>query len=218
MKKGAVYKNSNITKLNPSWYYTWGLNGIDGVVDIPFIPMVWGKKNTNTSFTDTVLVLNEPDRPDQSNVSVDDAVFLWTSIKARRKGSPATAGNALNSPWFTSFMTQVSQKPDFICIHWYGPPHPSSLLGTIDSLYQKYSLPIWVTEFAVAQWDSTKPMYSLGDVKTFMSTILPELEKRPYVERYAWKTRDQSDPNMGTSALFDSQGNLTELGQLYASL
>jgi hypothetical protein len=51
-----------------------------------------------------------------------------------------------------------------------------------------------------------------------MEAVVPELNKRSYIERFAWKTRATSDINMGTSALFNDDGSLTALGSLYASL
>lgn len=219
MKKGCVLKNSEssdkVDSLNVSWYYTWNNKKIPNV-KVPFVPMVWGKNSVIPYSSDIILVLNEPDRPDQSNITVIEALNIWNSVNATKKGSPATAANALKSPWFIEFMN--SAKPDFICIHWYGPPNVNSLLKLVDGLHEKYGLPIWITEFAVAQWDTTKPMYTLQEVKAFMRNIIPELESRKYVERYAWKTRDPSDPYMGTSALFDSNGQLTELGKLYSEI
>lgn len=213
MKKGIVLKSTESPeKICASWYYTWGLNEIRGA-QVPFVPMVWGKTVQTKVFSGPLLVINEPDRPDQSNMTVDEAVNVFESLKADRKGSPAVAANPLKSPWFNDFMSRVT--PDFLCVHWYGPPHPDSLLNIVDGLWAKYSLPIWITEFAVAQWDSTKPMYTVGQVADFMRRVLPELEKRTYVERYAWKTRDQSDPYMGTSALFQPDGSFTEIGILY---
>lgn len=219
MKKGCVLKNTDtgahVADLNVSWYYTWGTKQISGA-PVEFVPMIWGKNTLPDVQWDTVLVLNEPDRPDQSNLTVDDAVTIWNSVHAKRRGSPATAGNALKSEWFSLFMQQV--KPDFICIHWYGPPSPDSLLKLVDGLYAKYSLPIWITEFSVAQWDTTKPGYTVDQVLEFMKSVIPRLEARAHVERFAWKTRTPSDPYMGMSALFDDFGKLTSVGQLYASL
>lgn len=219
MKKGCVLKNTEsatkIDALNVDWYYTWGTKQI---VDAPveFVPMIWGKNPFPDVEWDTILVLNEPDRPDQSNVTVDDAVSIWNSVHAKRRGSPATAGNALKSEWFSLFMQIV--RPDFICIHWYGPPNPDSLLKLVDGLYTKYSLPVWVTEFSVAQWNTTKRMYTVDEVLNFMKVVVPELKSRSHVERFAWKTRAQTDPYMGTSALFDDNGKLTRVGELYGTL
>jgi len=38
----------------------------------------------------------------------------------------------------------------------------------------------------------------------------------PYVERFAWFSASQDSPQLGISALFDKDGNLTPLGTIYA--
>lgn len=226
IKKGFVYSSkdataaSKIRSVNPAWYYNWGMNPISGLDNIPFVDMAWSGKANLSSISEgcDLLCLNEPDRTDQANMSVDDAVKLWPQIVATncRIGSPATASNALKAGgWFEQFMQQ-SPKVDFIAIHWYAAPKPSSLLSLIDGLYEKYQLPIWITEFAVADW-TTANKYTPEQVVTFMKTIIPELERRSYVERYSWKTRSLDDPNMGSSSLFDASGNLTPLGEIYKS-
>lgn len=219
-KKGCVIKSTDpcarkkIDSLNVDWYYTWGPRGVDGV-RVPFVPMVWGASKI-PDIDGPILCFNEPDRPDQSNIPVETALWLWPESSPRaRLGSPATASNPIKPGWFTEFM-KGGPKVDFICVHWYGPPRISSLLNIVDGLYDRYTLPIWITEFAVAQWNTTKPPYTEEQVLEFMDEILPELESRAHVERYAWKTRLPSDPYMGSSALFTEDGALTRLGEKYA--
>jgi hypothetical protein len=84
-------------------------------------------------------------------------------------------------------------------------------------VYDQYKKPIWITEFAVADWSATtQSKYSESQVIDFMEDILPALDDLPYVERYCWKTRTTSDTNMGTSALFNDDGTLTRLGKVYS--
>ena len=59
--------------------------------------------------------------------------------------------------------------------------------------------------------------HSKEDVLKFMQAVLPQLEKLDYVERYAWFIAEENNPKLGTSALFDLKGNLTELGEFYAN-
>ncbi len=220
MKKGCVIKRTDpcgrkkVESLHVDWYYTWNLKGIDGVV-VPFVPMVWGA-STIPEVQGPILCFNEPDRPDQSNISVETALNLWPKKTSARLGSPATAANPIKPGWFQDFMS-ADPMVDFVCTHWYGPPNVDSFLKRIDDLYEKYKKPIWITEFAVAQWNPEKPMFSEDAVIQFMQKVLPELEKRPHVERYAWKTRSTTDSVMGTSALFTDDGELTALGKVYQS-
>jgi hypothetical protein len=239
MKKGFVYSGKDLTlqnklkQLNVSWYYTWNP---DAPADstLPFTPMVWSTKHLpkanipleTPGVDNNLLCINEPDMQSQANMTVEDVVAIWSQFEAtgRRLGSPATASNASrDGSWFANFMTAASMgglKVDFIAIHWYAPPNPTSLLGLVDTLYQKYKLPIWITEFAVADWKATSVAtnrYTQDQVIAFMRQVLPELDKRPYVEKYAWKTRSTSDMYMWSSAIFNDDGSLTQVGECYAA-
>jgi hypothetical protein len=231
MKKGAVISLSDpqgdvkIKALNPTWYYTWGERGFPGVL-IPFIPMAWGMNSwllpAPFGVPDTVLLgFNEPDCAQQSNISVQQALSLWPKLveTGRRLGSPATAGNpAKPGSWLEQFVAGGGTF-DFVCVHWYAPPNAQSFLAEVDAIWAKYQKPIWITEFAVADWSGKFPGgFDIQLVKQFMKDACAGLEARSYVERYTWKTRTTSDTNMGTSALFNDDGSLTDLGTLYASL
>jgi len=84
-----------------------------------------------------------------------------------------------------------------------------------------FGRPIWITEMSVAKWEADgikKFAYPQADVYEFMKKLLPELEKRSYVERYSWKQRDEKSIPMSTSTLITDDGkSLTELGKLYMS-
>ena len=109
----------------------------------------------------------------------------------------------------------------FICVHWYGGPNPTWLLNLVDGLWKTYSLPIWITEFGVADWSATtKSQYSLKDTMNFMNGVIPQLEQRSYIQRYAWFDFNPTDVAGGPSALtkHDSAATMTDLGKLYESL
>jgi hypothetical protein len=234
-KKGFVYPRNDPTAaaktaaLKVAWYYNWDHVATPGMpTTIPYTPMSWSQTTVNNpdvmgaltieDSTQMILGFNEPDSPKQSNMTVQLAAQLWPNIvkTGRRIGSPATAGNATTAGgWFDQFM-QTTPKVHFIAIHWYAGPNPDSLLHIVDTLHAKYNLPIWITEFAVADWN-TPNKYTMDDVVTFMKAVIPELEQRSYVERYCWKTRTLSDPNMGFSSIFKDDGSLTALGQVYMS-
>lgn len=237
-KKGFVYPvsdtnlSSKVNQLNVKWFYDW--NTANPNICKTFTPMLWSGKNMlNLSPLETcngdgnLLCFNEPDNIKQANMTVDEVISHWNDLMnlGLRLGSPATATNAstINS-WFYNFMSKINDlgyNVDFIAIHWYAPPNPSSLLNIIDTLWTRYKKPIWITEFAPADWTAKTTgvnKYTQDDVIKFINAVIPELEKRDYVERYAWKTRDISDPCLSCSAIFDANGNLTPVGKLYASL
>jgi Glycosyl hydrolase catalytic core len=225
-KKGFVYDLSDpyfvlkMTSVKPKWYYTWGLHGSPNI-DIPFTPMAWGKGSLPQTPSPVILGFNEPDGTAQSNLTVQQALSLWPTVVAHgdRIGSPATAGNPSTSgSWLEQFMN-AAPKVDFVCVHWYAPPNASSFLKEIDAIWAKYQKPIWVTEFAPADWFGKSPGgFDPNLVQEFMKEACAGLDARSYVERYSWKTRTTEDVHMGTSALFNDDGSLTPLGVTYSGI
>jgi hypothetical protein len=233
-KKGFVYPQITqqiVNELNIGWCYNWNtINTIE--LSVPYTPMCWGSAPkdlvaiTNLSNATELLGFNEPDGVLQSNLTVQQAISLWPQLQATglRLGSPATAGNPTNpTGWLAEFMTAAkanNYRVDFICVHWYAPPNADSFVKELDNLYALYNLPIWITEFSPADWKASlanPTKYLAHDAINFMNQLIPELQSRPYIERFAWKTRPTGDPNLGFAALFNDDGSLTTVGQAYAT-
>lgn len=235
-KKGFVYTGNTATsaamiqKVNPVWYYNWGSIPTTGMPSstIPFSPMVWGKNTIPPTTAYIILGFNEPDSISQSNLSPITAINLWKQnlvpTGATKFGSPATAENPVTGTWLKTFLAgngTYIPKVDFICIHRYQGPDANEFLSFIDSVWSTFNKPIWVTEYAVADWSSTSTKsnkYTIDQVITFMKQTVIGMESRSYVLRYSWKTRTTSDPNMWFSALFNDDESLTALGQIYSNL
>ena len=95
---------------------------------------------------------------------------------------------------------------------------PQAFLNHIDGLYATYNLPIWITEFAVRDGNAATPednIYTDQQVYNFMAEVLPGLESRSFVERYAWFHSPRDNAFVTSSALFENNGELTRLGRLY---
>src|SRR5260370_289712 len=61
----------------------------------------------------TVLGFNEPNKTDQSNLTVATAISLWPQLIANPAilvGSPATSADAPGQAWFTDFMNQATTQ------------------------------------------------------------------------------------------------------------
>jgi hypothetical protein len=201
--------------------------------------MIWGRGSTSSSTLSNLTVpaykddcsqgyllgFNEPDKNNQSNLTVAAAIALWPSLMATNRclGSPAVCCQPTNSSaWLGQFMAQASSlgyRVDFITLHWYASPSSKSFLSLLQNLHSTYKRPIWITEMAVADWSGTKP-YSVKQVLEFMNSTLPFLKNNSSygVDRFSWKTRNTTDPYMGSSALFNPDGSLTTVGQLYATI
>ncbi|MDR1692388.1 MAG: S-layer homology domain-containing protein [Oscillospiraceae bacterium] len=251
-KKGIGFFSelSNMEEMNLSWYYTWSANPSNqkAVSGLDFTPMFWNGSANQSRIGDykTILGCNEPDHPDQANVSAANvAKNWWPSFvsSGKRLGSPAAAWEYENKPgqWLYDFMELIKQPDgsypvDFIAIHDYagwpgntdeGADQIAGFRSKIEDLWNRYRKPIWITEFAVANWPSNQDDiqswgYTKQHVYDYMDKLLTFINDCPYIERYAWFSFGDPDGNRyGESAgshaalTVRSTGELTRLGELY---
>lgn len=235
---GAPDAAERVQAMNPVWYYTWAADGIADLEGVEFVPMVWGG-TTATVETQIaavralgpgrqpiVLGPNEPDNKGQSDMAVSEVLDVWPEIRSLAALTVAPAPVNPFDSWYTEFVQEAAAAGlhyDYVAVHNYPGADAAGFLQTIDQVYATYGLPIWITEFAVADWTATPQspnIYSAEDVLKFMMAVLPELERRPYVARYAWfgaGPAAATNVKLAPSALFDSSGSITELGEYYAA-
>lgn len=229
-KRDAAWAEK-LEKLNAKWFYTWGQSAPANIPPgMEFIPMQWGKwgctkekmASIKAAGYDTLLGFNEPDQQSQANLSVEKALELWPLLMdaGLRLGSPA--GVHPDGEWMTAFMAESRKRGyrvDFIAVHSYMGKSSKHFIDKLERIHDLYNLPIWITEFAVADWSASvdKPnRFSLDDVMEFMEDALPKLEEMEFVERYAWFSGNK--PPLKPSCLFNEDGSLNRLGALYASI
>ena len=230
---------ARIAALHVSWHYSWGaqLPGAEPP-GVQFVPMIWGYWGAGPNFLKGIdelsaeasagtakclLGFNEPDHKDQANLPVARALEGWPYLMKTglRLGSPAPAQP--DGPWMQAFMAGAKAKGyriDFVCIHSYGGPNVAALVNRLRKIHTLYGKPLWITEFAVADWKAKSPQenrYSPAVVLRFMKAVLPALDKLDFVERYAWFSGSPDSGPLASSALFKKDGTLTELGRFYAS-
>ena len=230
---------ANLVKLDDldvPWFYSWGAEPLPNFAALPdgnmFVPMSWGQSapqnyqaiwtaNGQVGLYDTLLGFNEPDLASQANMTVNEALNLWPQLEATglRLGSPAAA-NFFNG-WMLDFMDGVQSqglRVDFLAVHRYSGADGQAFLSNIDIIHSQYNMPIWITEFAVRDGSAATPAdnkWTDQQVYNFMSDVLPGLESRSFVERYAWFPGSRDNPFLTSSALFENDGKLTKLGRLY---
>lgn len=228
-----------VQSMNPAWYYTWNTRGISGVRGVEFVPMVWGGENNVQAQIAAVKALgpgkvpivlgpNEPDNVGQSNMTVDEVIAVWPEISklAALTVAPAPVHpfppSGIWLPQFVAAAKELRYHFNYIAVHAYPGNDPAGFLAEIDQTYEMYGLPIWITEFAVADWQASKTspnIYTPDDVVGFMEAVLPALEARPHVARYAWFGAGPAAATslpLGPSALFDVHGDMTTPGTYYA--
>jgi hypothetical protein len=228
--------NGDVVALQSFWYYTWGTPmPSPSPQNCEFVSMFWGAANVTSQniaavqqlaaqgSVKYVLGFNEPDQSGQSNMTVSQALALWPQLQSigLPLGSPAVSWPTVQ--WFTDFMDSVAAehlRVDFICVHMYVGTDDVSFVQTLQQVYNQYHLPIWVTEFATADWNATTQasnMYTAADAMGFMQRLLPQLDSLSYVQRYSWFSGDPTSAQLWPSALIATNGSLTPLGTWYAN-
>ncbi|MEO0531784.1 MAG: glycosyl hydrolase [Planctomycetota bacterium] len=157
---------------------------------------------------DTLLVLNEPERESQSDRTVAEALALWPTIQDtlpnHRLVGPGFGDDAGGRAWMDEFMTEVDLlngnadpsddiRLDAVAFHWYGASSPNAVsaannfLNRVDFFHQRYNRPLWITEFAMHDWEGNDPTEAMIQANAdFLEIVIPELEARSYVERYSY--------------------------------
>jgi len=227
-----------VASVKPYWHYSWGAEITEyDVKGVDFVPMLWGRfkkpkldlvsnyiKDKKVKY---VLGFNEPDAKKQANMTVKEAIKMWATLQSLGVplGSPAPvdARKQAKDPWLAKFMKKaegLNYRVDFICVHSHGGNNAKYFLDKIDQIYKDYGKPIWITELSVSDWKATSVnnnRFSKKDVLKFMQEVLPALDKRAYVHRYAWYSPAIDNVAGTSSALFDAKGKLTTLGEYYAN-
>ncbi|GAA1597376.1 sigma-70 family RNA polymerase sigma factor [Actinoplanes couchii] len=215
------------------WYYDWAPHDdeVPGPAGVEFVPMIWGAKDLTDatlrkakSEGDVLLGFNEPDLAEQSNMSVEDALAAWPRLQATgmKLVSPAVAfGGDTAGGWLDRFMTGAKAKNltvDAIALHWYGSDFSAAsvnqFLGYVDAVHERYGKPIWITEFGLMNFGGSPRYPSDAQKVRFIKGATAGLEKRRYVERYAWFGL----PAVGDSVdfgLYTDGDSPTEAGEAY---
>lgn len=241
-KKGAAFTyriptwSTRLARLNVHWHYSWSFQLQETrPANVEYAPMFWGKGAPTNSDNITyvkdliaqgkvnyLLGFNEPDGSDQANMTVEEAIERWPLLEDLGVPLVSPAPVNIGNDWMKSFMARAEEENlriDYVAMHWYGGPNASAFINQVKDAYDLYKRPIWITEFAVADWQAPtleENSHSKEEVLQFMKEVLPALDKLPFVYKYAWFNGTPGGRVLGNSVLFDDNDNLTELGQFYA--
>ena len=218
-------RSDELAAYQVSWCYNWMTHPEpENCGDPLFVPMIKYGTNVAAEYADivaagytTVLGFNEPNKQDQANMTVAEALDAWpalTSNPAVRVGSPSVSDDG--RWWLEEFMAGVAARGlrvDFITVHWYGwnagsCDNAGGLEGALNWAEQ-WGRPIWLTEFGCMHESNPDP----ETVEGFYEDALAMFENHPSLERYAWYPWN---PN---SELSDRAYPpiLTPLGELFAA-
>lgn len=232
-KPGSQWREK-IEMLGARWFYSWNFSPPGNVPPgVEFVPMLWSKRREDTfpqlraelrrNKFNTLLGYNEPDQAKQGNMTVEDALEQWPKLMELgvRLISPSCVHP--DKEWMKAFMKGVDARKlrvDAIGFHSYGGPSADGLMKRLASVHEMFGRPIWITEFAVGDWNATtraENKFKPERVAEFVRSVLPQLDACPFVERYAWFPSKPDSIPLGSSALFNDDGTLTVVGEAYRS-
>jgi len=220
-----------------SWYFDWSTSpdGITSPPGVAFVPDIWG--NADVTPADLaqarqdgryLLTFNEPDSSSQANMTVAQALADWPQLEATGMllGSPAVQDDAATpGSWLDQFMAGAKARGyrvDFIAVHWYAQGFDpaasvSELKAYLQAIYQRYHLPIWLTEFGMVQFGSPATYPTDAEQSAFLAGAASMMASLGYVQRYAWfalpvTTGPAGDGNLG---LFSGGPVVTAQGRAF---
>lgn len=220
-KKGASDKSPDT--LDAAWSYNWN-NNQNSTLDTEYVVIRqtrwWPEYPFNKPDTTTLLGFNEPNNPVEDAYgslgggSVDTAIAVWPELMAtgHRLGSPAVTDSG--KAWLYEFMDKAiaaNLRVDFIAIHNYQANNTAtSLQNWLKDVYDRYKLPIWLTEFNNgANWTGgTDPTYAQN--ATAIGSFIDMMDNTPWIERYSIYSAVEA-----TREMTYADGTLTPAGQVY---
>jgi len=221
-----------LSDVRASWFYDWSADGAASIAPpgVEFVPMIWGAGavdpatlNRAKSHGKVLLGFNEPDLAGQANMTVEHALDLWPQLMATgmRLGSPAPAWGADRPDgWLDRFMTGArarGYRVDFIALHCYGsyfgPAATGHLRSYLRAVYERYRLPIWVTEYALIDFSGSPTFPTQEQQVQFVRASTALMESLSFVERYAWFALPSS--KRGDTGLYLDGHTPTAVGAAY---
>ena len=215
--------SSALAQSGATWYYTWstahpGITTPQGTTFVPMIRAAVDATPANLAAAKAagpyLLNFNEPDLSSQANMTVEQVLDLWPQLVAAGKilGSPSVASGADTSGgWLDRFMSGAKSRGyrvDFITLHSYGGDFRttqavSQLRSYLRSVYNRYHLPIWLTEYALVDFSHGTRFATPDQQAAFVTASATMLKSLSYVQRYAW---------FGLQSTGDAQSGLFRAG------
>ncbi|TCO09864.1 glycosyl hydrolase [Natronoflexus pectinivorans] len=227
-KKGwAGWNMDEVRRTNSTWYYDWGAGG-NTSLDYEYVPNKhnagwpgWNEINNKQNISH-LMGFNEPDRPDQANMTFDAALAMWPEYmkSGLRIGSPATSDPFNNWSLFNFIdkCDELDYRVDFVVIHAYwGGMTPRQWYDRLLHVHERTGgRPIWIKEWNNgANWTNEwwpeswedKLQKQLNDLQG----ILNVLDTTSFVERYSIYSWVEAHREMFQN------GEFTPAGAYYAS-
>ncbi|PFH52876.1 glycoside hydrolase family 128 protein [Amanita thiersii Skay4041] len=238
-KVGLAYPSDDISILRSfktdkvSTVYNWSPYKVPGLDELGFdcASMLWGDKQIDDfqrlvkpGYCKYILGFNEPNQPDQSNMTPQHAADVWRQFIDPKKDqgytliSPACTNAPSGKQWIHDFLGACQGcRVDAIAVHFYGTS-AEELIAYLQDFHATFNKDIWVTEFACQDF-SGRTSCSRDDVFKFMATAKGFMDNTPWVKKYfafgvLGVMHDMYNVNP-VNQLLGSNNQPTDLGWLY---
>jgi hypothetical protein len=243
-KKGSAGYEGDYSQLGLNWAYNYDDNtSVSLPPSVNFVPMIYaaqyyetlGDAQTRdagwlaTAQPNYLMTYNEPDNTAAgggSNTSTNDAIGAWPQIQALDLPLVSPAVQNTFDSWeynFFSLIASNSYRVDYTAVHEYVPPNAASLMGVLQSTYNTWGRPVWLTEFSPVDWSNTKS-WSENDDYNFLAEFMWQAEGQEWLKRYSifpFTGTNSVSPwvdNGYTGTMFlDASQTLSPYGELYAA-
>ncbi|MGJ8654743.1 MAG: glycosyl hydrolase [Opitutaceae bacterium] len=202
----------------PGWAYNWG-SGDENLVSVgQYMPMQWGgmaaanpgilrnQPNWYSRANQTTLLgFNEPDLHDQANMTEDTAAYQWPRLERTQLPLVGPAPANYQGAWrqaYEALAEDRGHRSEYMAMHWYSTAgaasgSPSTLINNMQSLYNTYGKPIWLTEFSTRDFVGDKTTWSRNHNFNFLAEFIWRAESLPWLK--SWSPFEWSifggDPN-----------------------
>ena len=144
---------------------------------------------------DHLLGYNEPDKADQANMAIGDAIVAGSARDRTAPRAPAVSDGGRDG-WLYPFIDQADAaglRVDYVPVHYYWCASPVSdpaaaanqFYNFLKATYDRVKRPLWITE-----WNNGANWTGCGDPtaaqqQAAIGAMTAMLDSTPFVERYA---------------------------------
>jgi hypothetical protein len=173
-----------------------------------------------------LLCANEPDNASQANLSATDVIGMWPGLEALNVPLVSPGTQNTEDAWENNFFSLIAAnnyRVDYTAVHEYVLPDAGSLISDLQSVYNTYGHPVWLTEFSPVDWSGCQ-CWSENDDYNFLAEFMWQAENLNWLVRYAvfpFSNSNADEPwvdNGYRGNIFLADGaTLSPYGELYAT-
>ncbi len=205
-KKGQASHFHFSSMFRPSWAYRWTYSQEDDLEHGQYMPMQWGGFGSSTAEIlryqpdwygranqTTMMGFNEPDNGDQSNIEEETAAYQWPRFERMRLPLLGPAPDKYKGTWrvaYESLAEEQGLRSEYMAMHWYSisgasSGSPSTLINNMQTLYDLYGKPIWLTEFSTRDFVGDKTTWSRNHNYNFLAEFMWRAESLPWLKKWS---------------------------------